>query len=71
MKMGRLEKIRNALKSFVVDQISAQQCLFRLDVMRSGTVERGRFFGLLAGCRISGVPWMSVLTGNCGIARVM
>ncbi len=70
-EMRRLEKIRNAVKSFVVDQDSAQQRLFRLDVMRSGTVERGRFFGLLAGCRISECHGCRCLPGNCGIARVM
>ena len=70
-EMRRLEKIRNAVKRLVVDQDSAQQSLFRLDVMRSGTVERGRFFGLLAGCRISECHGCRCLPGNCGIARVM
>ena len=70
-EVRRLEKIRNAVKSFVVDQNSAQQRLFRLDVVRSGTEERGRFFGLLAGCRISECHGCRCLPGNCGIARAL
>src|SRR5262245_46387335 len=39
--------------------------------MRGRAVERGRFFDLLAGCRISECHGRSVLTGNCGIARAL
>src|SRR5215470_10278356 len=61
-EVRRFQKVGNAIKGFVVDKDSPQQCLFRLDVVRSGTVERGRFFDLLAGCRISEGHWLSVRT---------
>src|SRR4029079_19225776 len=68
-EVRRLEKIRNAVKSFVVDQDRAQQRLFLLVVVRSGTEEWCRYFGLLAGCRISECHGCLCLPGNCGIAR--
>ena len=48
-EMRGLEEIRNPVKRLVVDQDRAQQRLFRLDVVRSGAEELGRFFNLLAG----------------------
>ena len=55
-EMLRLEKVRNAVEGLVVDQDSAQQRLFRLDIVRSGTIGRRRFFDLLAGSRIQRGP---------------
>ena len=52
-KMYRLEKVGNPVECLVVDEDRAQKRLLRLDIVRGRTVERGRFFDLLAGCRIS------------------
>ena len=68
-EMRRLQKIRNPIEGLIVDQDSAKQRLFRLDIVRSGTVERSRFCDLLAGCRISEGHGCQCLPGNCGIAR--
>src|SRR6185312_4018032 len=70
-EMRRLEKIRTPVEGFIVDEDSAQQRLFRLNVVRSGTKEQSRFFDLLAGCRISECHGYRCLPGNCGIARVL
>ena len=68
-EMRRFQKIGNAVIGLVVDEYGAQQRLFRLYIVRSGTIERGRFFDLLAGCRISEGHGYWCLPGNCGIAR--
>ena len=67
-KMRWFQKIGDAVESLVVNQNRPQQRLLRLDIVRGRTVKCGRFFDLLASCRISeGHGWC--LPGNCGIAR--
>ena len=61
-EMFRIEEIGDAVERLVVDQDRAQQRLLRLDIVRGGTVERGRFVGLLAGGRISECHGVIVLT---------
>ena len=48
-EMLRLEEVRNPVEGLVVDEDRAEQRLFRLDIVRGGAIERGRFFDLLAG----------------------
>ena len=68
-EMLRLEEIGDPVERLVVDQDRAQQRLLRLDIVRSGTKDRGRFFDLLAERRIEGGHGCLCLPGNCGIAR--
>ena len=52
-KMHRLQEVGDPVERLVVDEDRAQKRLLSLDIVRGRTVERGRFFDLLAGCRIS------------------
>ena len=61
-EVRRLEKIRNPIKGLVVDQDSAQQRLFRLDIVRSGTDRAGQVLRPACGLSNQRGPWMSVLT---------
>ena len=47
-EMLRLEEVGNPVERLVIDEDRAQQRLFRLDIVRSGAIERRRFFDLLA-----------------------
>src|SRR5450432_1455133 len=68
-EMFRVEEIRDAIEGFVIDQDGSQQALLRLDVVRCGTKEWSRFYGLLPGSRIKWGHGSLCLPGNCGIAR--